>query len=276
MPSLIRNPHLALVKEASGHTQDFYAKVAQGEIPQYGYVRKFGHNPAPANGVVETVWDGSNYYPFPASNLSSGVVTVESDVAADSFSGVGMREVKIFGLLYSAGADDWTIASETVTMSGTSAITLENQYRRIYRAYNTLVGTFGTNSGTVSIKHNGTDIALIEPSKGQTLMAVFTIPVGYKGSLIKWRSDVVADDNTQVKVAAFDLKTCIRQVSGNLDGGLRVRDLAGLKDTWTVHPLPFPIQFEEKTDIWIDVTAKSNSTVVTAGFDILLEKASED
>ena len=230
-------------------------EVAKGRVAGVDFVVKFGQNPLTTNGAWETVWDGSNLYPFPSA--SSGV-TIESDSDFDDpDSGDGAQSVHIYGL----ASGTWALQDEIVAMSGTSV----NNYIHIFRAEIDDVGGSGVNVGSVFIKMNAVSVAVIQPDEGQTLMAVYTIPSGTTGYLNRKEASVVADDSAQVKTADFRLRTRFP------DKSWRTRDTIGLKDQAVNYLALYPMPVPEMTDITIEANAGTNTTKVTAGFDIELE-----
>lgn len=230
-------------------------EISKGNISNVGYVRKFGENPVSANGVWETVWDGSNIYVYPPA--SSGVTITSDSDYDDPDDGDGAQSVHIYGL----ESGTWALQDEVIAMSGSSIY----NYVSLYRAYIIGVGVSGVNVGTISININAVAYAKILPDEGQTLMAVYTIPSGVTGYVDSWRTGVIADESAQVKTADFRLRTRKPNES------MRTRDTAGIKDANETHPLEYDMKLTEMTDIWVEAKAGTNSTKVTGGFNIELE-----
>ena len=230
-------------------------EVAKGRIAGVSFVSKFGENRTGANGVWETVWDGSVIYPFPT--VGSGVIVESDSDFDDPDAGDGAQSVHIYGL----ASGTWALQDEIIAMSGSSV----GDYIRIYRAFVVGVGGSGTNVGNVSVKMNTVEVAKIIADEGQTLMTVYTIPSGSTGFVHRKEAGVMADAGATVKSADFRLRTRIQGEA------IRTRDTIGLKDVSVNHDIKYPLELSEMTDIWIDAIANTNSTKVTAGFDIELQ-----
>ena len=241
--------------------EDQNIEVTRGKVNGVGYVRKFGKNPTPANGVWETLWDGSTAGDYPFPSVHSGVVVTSDSDFDEPLDGAGTlagaQAVHIYGL----ASGTWALQDEIVPMSGTSV----NNYARIFRAYVTTVGVSGANVGNISCKIDGTEIAKIGANNGQTLMAVYTIPSGTTGIMPSAHIGVFADAQSNTKIAEFEL------ISRKQGESRRIRANSGLKDTTLRAFYTFPPVFEEMTDIWIMVKAGVASVIATGGFDIRIE-----
>jgi hypothetical protein len=214
--------------------------IAAGNVDGYVHINKFGAT----NGDVTagTIWDGNSAavtYPYPA----AGVVAVTSA----SNSGAS---IEIQGL-------DENYASQTVTttIGGTTTET----FSRVFRAR--MVDT--NNDADVTINQGGALAAKIIEDKGQTLMAVYTVPAGKTAYLIKTQmgSDK-ASTNASLQYTLF-----ARPFGGtfNVKG---ISYAAGGQNVIVEYPVP--LKFEEKTDIKIDVVAASGGQTCSATFDIIL------
>lgn len=237
-------------------------EVAKGRVNGISFVSKFGENRTSANGVWETVWDGSNgIYPFPNEDVASGVIITSNsdfDEPADGEGTLaGAQSIHIYGL----ASGTWALQDEVVAMSGTSV----KDYIRIFRAFVVGAGVSGTNVGDISIKMNTVEVGKIIADEGQTLMCVYTIASGVTGFIHRKEAGVLADDGATVKTSDFRLRTRIQGEA------IRSRDTIGLKDNSVSYDIKYPLELVEMTDIWIDAKTNTNSTKVTAGFDIELQ-----
>jgi hypothetical protein len=90
---------------------------------------------------------------------------------------------------------NWLEVSQTVTLNGQTAVTLPTSLIRVYRAYVASAGTGGVNAGDIWVG-SGTVTAGVPANKyagvlaglGQTLMAVYSIPVSATGgaNIVRW------------------------------------------------------------------------------------------
>ena len=102
---------------------DFFIAVAKGDYTGYPHVSKFGRNPKVKSSDYETIWDGSNLYPWPTAAETLNVVSTDAD---DTSAGTGARTVEIEGLNSS-----WAVITETVSMNGTTNVTTTNSFLRV-------------------------------------------------------------------------------------------------------------------------------------------------
>lgn len=219
-------------------------------------VQKFGSNPDIDTVAAEDVWDGGGLYSFPS---AAAVTTIESDNAADTAAGTGARTITIEGL-----DSDYNFISETVTLNGVTAVTLANEYIRVFRAYNVLVGSNGVNVGDITIQHGATVLAQITAAKGQTLMAIYTVPANYPPmNLFRWYATVGKQANVFAEVELRFRK---------FGEGWRVLshiDTHSQGSNYFSHFFEVIPQFQPKSDILIRVAAVSaNNTEVSGGFDL--------
>ena len=199
--------------------------IAAGQVDGYSHINKFGYTGTDQNGTA-TVWDANNttaIYPYPA----AGVVTMTSTAGGDTGA-----EVEIQGL-----DGDYNVVTENINIGSTGAVT----FSRIFRARM----TSASNAGDVTINQGGALAAKILTGNGQTLMAVYTVPAGKTGYLLKIQGSM---DKSNAPVI---LKLFARPFGGTFN----------LKGQWGTqggnsidYDYPVPLVFPEKTDIRVDVT----------------------
>jgi len=203
------------------------------------HINKFGYTGTDVNGTA-TVWDGCGttaQYPYP----SSGVVAISSSSGSDTGEAVEVQ-----------GLDgDYNQVTEDINVGSTGATT----FSRIFRARM----KDASNVGLITINQGGSLAAQIRVGNGQTLMAVYTIPAGKTGYLIKFQGSSDKATAIQFKLfarpfgEAFNLKGQWGTQGGNV----------------VTYDYPIPLSFAEKTDLKIDVTT-GNSCGCGAIFDVLL------
>ena len=122
-----------------------------------------------------------------------------------------------------------------------------------------LTANTGTsNVGTITITVDSKSAALISPTKGQTLMAVYTIPAGKKGYLLKFQGNL-----EKAKESEFQIMT------RPFGGAFNIKGKFGSPGDVVNYDYPVPLEFDEKTDIEIQVKAGA-TTAAGALFDIVL------
>jgi hypothetical protein len=195
-----------------------------------------------------TVWDVSDtFYPWSAFD-TAGVLSIPAVNVADNG-----NIVTVFGL-----DENYLPISENFTVSSSVTVTGTKSFKRVYRAFDNVT----TNAGNIDIQKGGTTVARITAGKGQTLMAVYTVPAGYTGYLLKGTmSCQIGADATGDMYVRYAGQTSFRvghsfEVSGA--GGPYTYDFG------------VPIQIPSKSDIDVRAAVRSNNARVTAAFDIVL------
>ena len=212
--------------------------IAAGEILGTSHINKFGYQGTDA--TSGTIWDANGTtadYPYPA----AGVITSSSTSGDDTGEGIEVQ-----------GLDaDYNPLTITTTIGGTPTET----FSRVFRVRMTTAN----NVGVVTINVGGNLAAQILAGNGQTLMAVYTIPAGKTGYLIKFQGSM-DKQNVDVKFKLF------ARPSG---------EAFNLKGQWgtqggnaVTYDYPVPLKFEEKTDLKVNVD--SGTAGHGAIFDLIL------
>jgi hypothetical protein len=168
--------------------REFLIEVAKGNIAGHSIIHKFGKNistntsftPVSVGGIYQTPQTGS----ATTLRIKSG------GNANDTAAGSGARKVMLEGI-----DETGAIVTEELTTAGASASsTTTTTFIRLYRAYVSESGTYGTSStgshsGAIVIENGGggtdwAEISVTNYPKAQTEIGVYTIPNGYTGYLI--------------------------------------------------------------------------------------------
>ena len=251
---------MAPVSQGLKRVADFYFDVATGDVRSHSSVNKFGNNPDIDSAAVEDIWDGGGIWNEPS---ASQVYTFTSTSAADAIGGTGARTVEIFGL-DSSGA----LQNETLSMSGTVAITAINQYQMIHRMIAQSFGSGGENAGIITANANtdATITAQIAISNNQTLMAIYKIPVDNDGCIISFYNSILRSGGptTAVDVVLYAKPT---------GEGWQVKHINGLMTAGTSqinHQYGVPNCFEPLTLLKMSAGSTADNIDVSAGFDLVL------
>lgn len=160
---------------------DFWLRIPRGQITEYTEQHKFG--------VYENV--GTTFVPIARGGVyqtptSAAALEVVSSDANDTSAGTGARTVKVTGL-----DANWTEISETVSMNGTTAVALTNNFIRAYTLEVVSSGTYGnataaSHVGTITLQGSGAGAIWLQiyPSnfpRGLSQCGVHTIPAGKTG-----------------------------------------------------------------------------------------------
>ena len=228
-------------------TPNVYLDVARDAISNSKIVHKFGANFDIDQATdPESVWTGGGLYPW-SSLATAQTIYCLSTSASDT------AVLTIEGL--DANYDEQT---ETVTLTGASAVTTTNTFIRVFR----MTYEDGANVGTITartVSASGTVVAQIDIGYAQTLMAVYTVPAGHTGYLVALDATI---DGT---------KTCQMLMYHRLtDKPFRIAHIAETEGHYR-YDFTAPLTVPEKTDIDIRIdNVSGNDARVTANFDIVL------
>ena len=235
------------VARNSFNTENFL-NIARGRINKTTHINKFGYNEA-VGSSFEIISDlGTNVLPS-----SAGVVTMVSADTNDTSAGTGARTVEVQGL-----DENYLPLTETFTMNGTTNVVGSSSFLRVFRMRVLTAGTTEINQGNITASIGGSNVARILADKGQTLMAVYTIPAGKTGYLIKFQGSLSKNQEAVFKIRAK-----------NFGNGFNVKGQFGTFSNIITYDYPIPLQFKEKTDIQILGKAGATSEM-GAMFDIIL------
>ena len=151
--------------------------------------------------------------------------------------------------------------SETVTLTGTSAVTTSAAFFRI----NSAVILAGSNVGDISISNGGTKYAFIGAEIGTTQSSVYTVPAGH--SIYLFRIDCTSGTVNGQKYLY------LRNVATNSAGRtLRVTEATFFESVSFDRQVPFKIG--EKTDFHFECKSSSSTNEVSLFVEAILVRES--
>lgn len=227
----------------------FKLNVSRGKVRGATPVHKFGAVPEMSQNTTGTAWDKNDtVYPW-SSFSSAGVIVAQTANASDDG-----KKVTVLGL-----DSDYNETSEVFTLSSSGTVTGSVNFIRVYRAF---ISEGDNNVGTITFQKGGTDVLLITAGKGQTLMAIYTVPAGYTGYLYQGTASAEsgADATGDMFVRYFG------QSAFRIGHSFEVAGAGGEYN----YQFSFPIQIPEKSDIDVRFSTRTNNGRYTASFDILL------
>lgn len=237
----------------------YLSAVSSGAVTGTSSVFKFGFNPD-INGVEETVWDHGGIYAYPAAAIQ---MSVSSSSVNDTAAGTGARTVFVAGL-----DANYNEISETVTLNGQTPVLTSALFLRINRASvvsagsgETAAGDIYVGTGVVSAGVPATVYARIRLGDNQTLMAVWTVPSGYTGYILKGNIGTGTVHINQYIVA--------RLVQRPFGGVFRTASKVTLQNGEIAFDFVFPVPFAEKTDIETRAFSSGMNNLVFADFFII-------
>ena len=226
-------------------TPHLFHDIVKGNMWDTRPLNIFGFNRTIGT-AFETIWDDGGNYTFPTSAVTMDVV---------STSGSDTMDVLISGL-----DANYAEISETVTLTGTVAVTTSASFLRI----NSAIILAGSNVGDISISNGGTKYGFIGATLGTTQSSVYTVPAGH--SLYLLRIDVCSGTNNGQKYLTF------RNVVTTSAG----RTLRVAEATFATSQVSFdrqvPFKIGEKSDFHFEAKSSSAENEVSIFLEAILVK----
>jgi hypothetical protein len=233
------------------------------QAPEF-IVSKFGQNLAISG--IEDIWSNGGLYPWPSAAATIEVLSGSDD---DKSGGAGALTMEVQGL-----DANFDLASETFTLNGVGVVGGNVTFTRVFRAFVTTTATYGgSNTGLITVRVNtgGATLATIVAAKGQTQLALYTVPAGYTAYMTSIRMHV-STTNDGVSMELFKRL--------NADDVTTPFLPKRLVTSWeeVVGSLSFEygwgLKFTEKTDIWFAGTklGVASDPQATAEFSLYVFK----
>jgi len=218
--------------------------VQRGLVQGFTGIQKFGYNTA-VGSSLETIWDNNANYVYVS---SAGTATVTSSDTASDNNGT----VEIQGL-----DGDYNLVTATATIGG-SATT--ETFLRIFRMRMTSANTGSANVGTITATVGSTGLAIIRPTYGQTLMAVYTVPANKRAYLMSVNGGSRKD--VENEIAIFTKKSD--------EDVFNIKSFFSFRGEFAKRDFIVPEIFTEKTDIELRASSSATNSI-SGGFDLFLE-----
>ena len=231
---------------------DFYLNVSRGLVPGHSFVSKFGQNSDVGTAAFEDVWDGGGIYTYPVDSTAP-ITHLYSTNAADT------QNIEVQGLDINGD-----LIVQTKILTGTTVVSLDTPLWRVFRLKN--IGTVDI-TGIVHASDSGKSVsyAQINDGNNQTLMALYTIPNGKTGYLLKGTANIVGINRDY----SIDGKVSMR----NFGSVFQLKNTYGLNtngNSYFDHEYPIPLPIPGKTDIRVQVISSAAGGKINNTFDILL------
>jgi len=244
-------------QKIQGIPRYFDLETAKGIIPGTAGLNKFGRNVDVAGATHEIIWDGhatALTFPTVAAQLT---ITSSGD---DDAAGTAAQSITIQGV-----DANWDLLSETIDLDATSDATSVGSYLRVFRAFVASVGAATEwNDNDIDILSGANLLARISATMGQTLMAVYSVPVNKSLYITDYYFSLLRSTGATAVAAEVDMHTR-DSVTGVT---LLKHTLGGLNTGGTPFPFEFtpPFKVSEKTDVWMDASS-SAAADISAGFN---------
>lgn len=243
-------------------TSDFLLEVAKGNVPGHSLVRQFGFVAAVGASLPQTIWRKATLYSagFPAAAVEINVV---SNNAADTDGGTGAETILVTGL-----DSNFEEKTESFTLNGITPVSNGSFWTRISKVEVTSAGSGGANAGVIDVYESGDPTAIyasIAIGKNRSDMAVYTIPAGKTGYIIKkgfqtYDGDPTTQNNSQIEFFA--------RPSGGVFQSVDV--IAAADNNSTNDKYYYSEPLTEQTDVRVDVVDLDADMNVMGEFVIVL------
>lgn len=214
-------------------------QIASGLVINTSHINKFGYNPG-LSSSLETVHDAGGLYNY-IETAGPATVAGASDAGA---------VISVQGL-----DENYDQVTESVTVGGTSS----TNFIRVFRARLESHPTAEVNTGNITVTVDGAVRATILADRGQTLMALYTIPRRTTGYLVKFQGSIEKSQEVVFKLFSRPIDNGVFNLKGQF----------GSFASPITYDYPIPLLFKEKTDI--EVRAQAGATAAGGAiFDLIL------
>jgi len=227
----------------------FGVSIQRGDANNFQAIQKFGYNSS-VGSSFETIWDGGGDYTF---ITSAGTATATSSDTSSDNNGT----VEIQGL-----NSDFDLATEILTIGGSASTT---SFIRVFRAKMVNANTGNANVGTITITVSSTNVAQIQPTYGQTLMCVYSIPRKFRAYLVQLDVGSSKDLENEILLRIKEID------NGN---AWNTRSFITTRGGFLEKNFHVPEIIEAKTDIELRAKASATSSI-SGGFELILEKVDQ-
>jgi len=256
------NPAGQPIIRTTGDSYSWNINISSGSVDGITYIEKFGMN-LDVDSNKETIWDAGGIYTY---KTTTTTLNVTSDAPTfDLPGGTGARNIEVQGL-----DEDYNLVTEVINVGSTGT----QPFLRVFRAKVLNAGSEGVNHGTINIKCLATNTILAQigidgsgsnaAGRGQTFMALYTIPAGKTGYLTQW---TVGAGKQNTDAIAFLM---LRDLLAPGDGGWNAKDVITVSATTYSKDYKIPLQIPEKNDIEVRAYSSTNNSLVSSTFNLIL------
>ena len=227
-------------------------EVARGNVVGYSTMSKFGQNNDIGTGAYEDIWDGGATYTYPA-NDTAPITDIYSTDNGDE------QDIQVQGLDVTGA-----LTLQTITLTGTTVAPLTTNLWRVFRLMN--MGTTN-NAGVVhaTVSNKATSYAQMAIGNNQTLMALYTIPLGKTGYLLQGTNSIIGTNRGY----SISGKLLMRPY-GKVFQLKKTFGLASDGSGYMVMPFPLPGKIPQLTDIKVSAISSAAGGGLNNTFEILL------
>jgi hypothetical protein len=246
----------------TGAFEPFELQVARGQIPWHESKAVFGYN-GDVDTAVETVWPNGGILQFTAAPLQ---LSVSSNNANDTSNGTGARTIYLEGL----DANHNSI-SETVSLTGQTAVTTTKSYLHINNCYvatagslNSAAGTIYFGTGTVTTGVPATIYDVIEYDYNARITGSYTVPAGYTAYITQGLFSSGQSSGTGPVTG--------RLMTRGTDNIRRTAAVTTVNNNAADYLFEYPLAVPEKTTIEAQAVGTGNNNTCSSMFILVLVK----
>ena len=251
-------------------TTDWLIEVAKGKVPGHSLIHKFGKNTAVGSTLVPVCNGGFYQTPTAAASLE-----ILSDQVQDQPGGSGAHKVTVVGL-----DSSWNEQTEIVTLNGTTAVSLSNQFIRVYQMFVSESGRYANQAqasqrGNITLRGSGggstwATIPTLATSfgGGESLIGAYTVPQGYTAFIL---SQIFSIDSNKSANLYFFNRSDANDVSSPYTGIMKAESIyTGASNVYQFQHKTNE-SYSEYTDIGFLASYTSGGTAsIGVEFEILL------
>jgi hypothetical protein len=231
-----------------GTSEPFELQVARGQIPGHRFVHRMARVPQMSINQTGTLWDvNDTVYPWSAWD-TAGTISVTRASASDAD-----KNVIITGL-----DTDYNEITETITLTAASGNTSVNSFKRIESVR--MNGT-SANVGVITVLKGATTVARIVAGVGQSLMGIYTVPAGYTAYLHQGAMTIETGGDA---TGTFYYRT-----PGDR---FLIGHIFEVASSEYHYAFACPLALPEKSDLDVRVFVRTNNSIVTSAYDLVLVK----
>ncbi len=233
--------------------------IAAGRVPGATVKDKFGYDPN-VNTSFEPIWSESSTHTF---RTTAATMTASSGSSDDAAAGTGCRTLTIEGV-----DANFNAVVETITLNGTTGVTIPTDLMIVDRAYcvgsgsadinvgNIYVGTGAITSGKPAVVE-----CLIDAAAGQSLVGWTVIPAGFTAYATNVTFTVSRSANVNI-----DIRIRTKAVGMSW----RTRQYYVFFRSTLPKPNLIPRVYEEKTIIVFEAKGSATGNPVSVELEMLL------
>lgn len=249
-------------------SKEIALEIAQGNKSGFSSIHKFGEaiDIDTADNFVD-VWDGVDAT-LGTGKIGSYTYSTSADIDSLSSSNDSDTEpIEVHGL-----DTDFNLVVQTITLTGQTRVALTTALVRVHRMIN--VGSTGlagdlycyvNGSITLGVPQTAADVrAIIKSGNEQTQMALYTIPNGKTGYLLRWNASISMRQNQ-----LSDIQMRVRP-NGQVFQLKHNGSLLPTGASHQIHSNVVPIPYAAKTDIAFRADTSADNGSVFIFFELIL------